>query len=165
MSTCAAGSRGAFCGSSLSIRQQERSDGVVADAIASPDRRWHRATFIRNCLCFSCIWRNGRAWRSGQAAGRRNRFDRNVPCMAVGDSGVMRALKRLLLKRRAGLESHLRDVASSSMELGRDDATIRCRKVLNYIAPVCVFFFFANKALYVTVVGQRTSSNSHHRKS
>lgn len=44
----------------------------------------------------------------------------------AGDSGVLRALKRLLLKRRAGLESHLRDVAHEAVQLG---ATIRCRKV------------------------------------
>lgn len=46
-----------------------------------------------------------------------------------GDNGVLRALKRLLLKRRAGLESHLRDLANASVELGKDGTTIRCRKV------------------------------------
>lgn len=44
----------------------------------------------------------------------------------AGDSGVLRALKRLLLKRRAGLESHLRDVAHEAVKLG---ATTTCRKV------------------------------------
>lgn len=44
----------------------------------------------------------------------------------AGDSGVLRALKRLLLKRRAGLESHLRDVAHEAVRLG---STTRCRKV------------------------------------
>ena len=38
-------------------------------------------------------------------------------------------MKRLLLKRRAGLESHLRDLANASVELGEDGTTIRCRKV------------------------------------
>ena len=46
-----------------------------------------------------------------------------------GGNGVLRALKRLLLKRRAGLESHLRDLANASVELGEDGTTIRCRKV------------------------------------
>ncbi|CAM9781621.1 unnamed protein product [Ascophyllum nodosum] len=74
----------------------------------------------------------------GAGADKENRQGRNSSRSSVGDSGVMRALKRLLLKRRAGLESHLRDVASSSMELGRDDATIRCRKVLSgYLCGRC----------------------------
>lgn len=51
------------------------------------------------------------------------------PSVAVGDSGVVRALRRLLLKRKAGLESHLRDVANLSVEIEREDTTIRCRKV------------------------------------
>eukprot|EP00752_Nemacystus_decipiens_P015586 g13909.t1 len=61
----------------------------------------------------------------GDVIDKENR--RHAPA-GTGDSGVLRAMKRLLLKRRAGLESHLRDVAHEAVQLG---ATMRCRKVFS----------------------------------
>lgn len=49
--------------------------------------------------------------------------------IADGGSGALRALRRLLLKRKTGMESHLRQVVKVAVELGKDGTTIRCQKV------------------------------------
>ncbi|CAM9815605.1 unnamed protein product [Scytosiphon promiscuus] len=76
----------------------------------------------------------GRA-NAGVGVGKENRRDAAAPGAGGarrgsgnGDSGVLRALKRLLLKRRAGLENHLRDVVHEAVQLG---PTTRCRKVFS----------------------------------
>ncbi|CAM9339801.1 unnamed protein product, partial [Hapterophycus canaliculatus] len=79
----------------------------------------------------------GSASRRGSPGGLANAMGgvdkenrRNTATTGAGDgeSGVLRALKRLLLKRRAGLESHLRDVVHEAVHLG---PTTRCRKVFS----------------------------------
>lgn len=90
--------------------------------------------------------------------------------MLLGDSGVLRALKRLLLKRRAGLESHLRDVAHEAVQLG---ATTTCRKVSRYFAKSsrrggggggCVPFFFCASCQWshVPPYTQNAAPAAHH---
>lgn len=64
---------------------------------------------------------------------RRVTLDRNArarrPPLPGVDSGVLRALRRLFLKRRTGVESHLWGLVNASVEFGKEGTTLRCRKV------------------------------------
>eukprot|EP00904_Undaria_pinnatifida_P005696 jgi/Undpi1/2256/HiC_scaffold_13.g05642.m1 len=80
----------------------------------------------------------GRRAEGGRGSGVDKENRRNTAgmiylelCGTGVENGVLRALKRLLLKRRAGLESHLRDLANASVELRKDGTTVRCRKVFS----------------------------------
>ncbi|CAM9816722.1 unnamed protein product, partial [Ectocarpus sp. 13 AM-2016] len=67
-----------------------------------------------------------RGGRAGGGVDKENR--RNGYGTGGEDSGVLRAVKRLLLKRRAALESHLRDLVQEALQLG---PTTRCRKLFS----------------------------------
>ncbi|CAN0361548.1 unnamed protein product, partial [Ectocarpus fasciculatus] len=69
-----------------------------------------------------------RAGRAGGGVDKENLRNGSGTGGDRGDSGVLRAVKRLLLKRRAALESHLRDVAQEALQLG---PSTRCRKVFS----------------------------------
>ncbi|CAM9812990.1 unnamed protein product [Ectocarpus sp. 6 AP-2014] len=66
--------------------------------------------------------------RGGRAGGGVDKENRRNGSGTGGDSGVLRAVKRLLLKRRAALESHLRDLVQEALQLG---PTTRCRKLFS----------------------------------
>ncbi|CAM9549405.1 unnamed protein product, partial [Discosporangium mesarthrocarpum] len=111
-------------------KQVARCQAVV-DSLESMIQVEEALTSAEQCMSAALYLEAAEAM--GTAESLIQGLHRGVSAQGEGEGGdkivVLRALERLLRKRRTGLEGHLREVALAALAIGRD-GRIRCRKVI-----------------------------------